>query len=507
MKHILRSTLILVVFFAIDKALALVRQVAIARSFGQTPQLLDAFNAANNLPDLLFALISGGALAIAFIPVLSLYLEQKSQPAAWDLFSRIANLAFLVTAGLAIVIALLADPLVRFELGIAPGFGPEQQSLVADLMRLNLVATLIFSISGLVMAGLQANQHFLLPAMAPALYNLGQIFGALVLAPQAGLQLGPLKLPALGLGVHGLVYGVILGAILHLGIQIPGLLRYHFHWKPAIGLRNPGVRQVLALMGPRLVTMLFIQLIFLARDNLASRLESGALSALTYGWFIMQVPETLIGTALATVLLPTLSEQVARNDRAAFQRTLNQAVRVILALTIPSAVLLAAAIRPVAGIFGFDAAVTELLVWSARAYLAGIAGHSLLELASRAFYAQQNARIPLFTAAFRISAFLLLGVIFLRPLGVAGIALADTLAITSEAIILLFLLNRRFPGVLQVGGTLARAALVSLGGGLLVFALLQLPLPALVASLAALAAGGLLALPFIWPEVKLLIKL
>jgi putative peptidoglycan lipid II flippase len=162
--------------------------------------------------------------------------------------------------------------------------------------------------------------------MAPVFYNIGQIFGALVLAPQTGLQLGPLTLPAFGLGIHGLVYGVILGAAMHLGIQIPGLFRYHFRWIPAIGLRHPGVRQVLALMGPRLITMLFIQLIFLGRDNLASRLETGAVSALTYGWFIMQVPETLIGTALATVLLPTLSEQIARKT-AAFQNTLNQSVQ------------------------------------------------------------------------------------------------------------------------------------------------------------------------------------
>jgi putative peptidoglycan lipid II flippase len=507
MKHILRSTLILAVFFSIDKVLALIRQVVIARTFGQSPQLLDAFNAANNLPDLLFALISGGALAIAFIPVLSQYLEQKGQPAAWDLFSRIANLAFLVTAALAILVAALADPLVRFELGIAPGFDPAQQALVTDLMRLNLIATLIFSLSGLVMAGLQANQHFLLPAMAPALYNLGQIFGALVLAPQAGLQLGPIQLPAFGLGIHGLVYGVILGAVLHLGIQLPGLVRYGFRWTPAINLNHPGVRLVLRLMGPRLLTMLFIQLVFLGRDNLASRLEAGAVSALTYGWFIMQVPETLIGTALATVLLPTLAEQMARGDRTAFNRTLNQAVRVILALTIPTAVLLAVAIRPIAAIFPFDAAVTEMLVWATRAYLAGIVGHSLLEIAARAFYAQQNARTPVVTSAFRFTVFLLLSVFFLRPLGVAGIALADTIAITGEALILLALLNRKLPGLLRVQGTLLRVVLVSIGSALLVYGLLLLPFPALLMALAALAAGGLLVLPFIWPEVKLLIKL
>src|SRR5512133_2215834 len=139
LSHLTRSSLLLGGFFLLDKILAFGRSILIARQFRLSPEL-DAFNAANNLPDLLFALISGGALAIAFIPVLSQYLEHQGQPAAWDLFSRIANLAFLVTAGLAVVIALLSGPLVRFELGIAPGFGPAQQALVSDLMRLNLIA-------------------------------------------------------------------------------------------------------------------------------------------------------------------------------------------------------------------------------------------------------------------------------------------------------------------------------------------------------------------------------
>jgi peptidoglycan biosynthesis protein MviN/MurJ (putative lipid II flippase) len=131
----------------------------------------------------------------------------------------------------------------------------------------------------------------------------------------------------------------------------------------------------------------------------------------------------------------------------------------------------------------------------------------LLELAVRAFYAQQNARVPLFTAAFRFCAFILLGALFLGPLGVAGVALADSLAVTCEAMILLFLLSRQVPGLLRVGGTLVRATLVSLGAALLVYALLQLPFPAFLMSLASLAAGGLLVLLFILPEVKLLIKL
>ncbi len=209
MSQVSKAAALLFVFYGVDKILAILRQVLTARIFGLSPEL-DAFNAANNLPDLLFALISGGALAIAFIPVLSEVLTKSGKPQAWQLFSRIANLAFLVTAVLAIIVAIFADQIVGWRLGIAPGFQSEQQKLVAELMRLNLMATLIFSISGLVMAGLQANQHFFLPALAPVLYNTGQIFGALVLSPETGFKIGPVTFPAFGLGIHGLVYGVLI---------------------------------------------------------------------------------------------------------------------------------------------------------------------------------------------------------------------------------------------------------------------------------------------------------
>ena len=159
-----RTSLLIGFFFGLDKILAFARFILISRKF--TLPLQDSFNAANNLPDLLFALISGGALAMAFVPVLAQTITLRGRPAAWDLFSRVANLAFLVTAALAVVIAIFAKQIVSSQIGIAPGFGPEQQALITNLMRLNLIATIIFSISGLVMASLQANQHFLLPAMA-----------------------------------------------------------------------------------------------------------------------------------------------------------------------------------------------------------------------------------------------------------------------------------------------------------------------------------------------------
>ena len=518
MSRIFRISLTLAVFFGLEKLLGSLRQVLIARQFGLSPEL-DAFNAANNLPDLIFALISGGALAIAFIPLLSEYLETKGQPAAWDLFSRVANLVFLVTAGLSILIAIFARQLVGWRVGISPGFAPTQQALVADLKRLNLVATLLFSLSGLVIAGLQANQHFFLPPLAPAMYDIGTLIGVLILAPESGYQLGSFQIPTLRMGIHGLVYGVILGSILFLGIQIPGLIRYRFHWTPAIDWKDPGVRKVITLLGPRVLTVFFIQMVFLAQDNLASGMAVGAVTALVYGWLIMQLPETLIGTAIGTALLPTLSEQIARRETQAFLDSLNRTVQVILAVSLPAAVLLSLVLRPLVDIFGFDTAGSELVVWTARAFLAGLVGHSLLEVAVRSFYAQQDARTPLLAPGLMFITFVIVALLLSPFLGPAGIALANSMAFSAEAVLLLWLLNRQFQGLFKIGRAFVRVAAGTLLAGFIAYVIINGQiLPGLLVlqeglvsgvlhTAIAFAAGFLVILPFIWSEARMLIRL
>jgi putative peptidoglycan lipid II flippase len=507
--HLTRISLLLAGFFAMDKLVAIVRQVVINRQFGLSPEL-DAFNAANNLPDLLYALISGGALSIAFIPVLSEVLSTSGRKDAWKLFSRITNLAFLVTAVFSIVFALLADHLVGWKLGVAPGFSDTQQHLVANLMRLNLIATLIFSISGLVMAGLQANQHFLLPAMAPILYNVGQIFGAVILAPGGGISLGAVILPTFGFGVKGLVYGVIIGAILHIAIQLPGLIKYGFKWSIGLGLQTTEVRKVLSLMGPRVLTMLFIQFIFLARDNLAS-IYQGGVTLLTNGWMLLQVPETLIGTAIGTALLPTLSEQFARTDHAGFQATVQRASRVLLAVTIPVAAVLAAGMRPALDLaFQFGDTATEHLMLVFQAFLVGLPANALIEVAARSFYARQNARIPLLVAFINALIFITFASLLRTSLDVIGIALAISLSYTCEAILLFILLKKKMSINIRFGNSLLRACLAALAGGGVCWLTMEIPVPglnSLVLSAGAMALGACVAVPFIRKELNLLIKL
>lgn len=508
--RITRVSLMIAIFFAVDKALGILRQLVVGRQFGLSMEL-DVFNAANNLPDMLFALISGGALAMAFIPILSAVLSTDGKDKAWQLFSRIANLAYIVTFAFSILIAIFAVPLVRSQVGIAPGFTTEQQALAVDLMRLNLISTLVFSISGLIMAGLHANQHFLLPALAPVLFDVGQIFGAIILAPEKGLRVLGMTLPAFGLGIKGLVYGAIIGAVLHLLIQVPGLIKYQFKWSCQLKIKDPDVKKVLRMMGPRLVSMLFIQLIFLVQDNLASRLASGAISALTYGWLIMQVPETLIGTAIATALLPTLSEKVANEQFTELKDQILKTIRVMIAITIPISVILGLGLLPLVQLaFNFTAEETSLVMFTARAFLIGVAGHSLVELLVRSFYARQNARIPMLTTAGTSLLFVILAIILYKRLDAAGIALSNSIAFTLQAVVLMILLGKNLGANLSPGMTIIRALLSGLLGGVVVWVLmnkLPLSLSEWIIAIIAMAIGLLCALIPIRRELRELVHL
>ncbi len=429
LRRVVNASALVAFFFGLSKLTGLLRQRIVGGAFG-LGSALDAFNVANNVPDLLFTLISGGALAIAFIPLLTQALDRDGRDALWRLFSLVTNLAFLVTAALAVLVAAFADPLVRLTASFTD---PAQQRLVADLMRWNLLATLIFSISGLVMGSLQAQQHFLLPALAPVVYDLGQIAGVLWL-PES-------------LGVHRLVFGVIGGAALHLAVQIPGLVRYGFRWTPRVTLADAGVRQVLRLMGPRVVTIAFFSLIFIVNDRIASGLSAGAVTALTFGWQIMQMPQTVLGTAVGVAFLPTLADLVARGRRDELRRVLRRGLAAMAVLTAATAVaawvLLPPAVRIVFEGGAFTADDTGLVVLAARLFMLGLVGHSLKEVTARAFYAHQDARTPLALAAVNFLTFALLGWWLTPAWGFAALAIANSASFSLEAVLMLVILRRR----------------------------------------------------------------
>src|SRR6266498_4573312 len=299
---------------------------------------------------------------------------------------------------------------------------------------------------------------------------------------------------------------------MHLLIQVPALFKYEFKWTPALDLRNSGLIEALKLLAPRFLTMFGIQLIMIARDNLASRLgQVGAVTSLTYGWMIMQVPETLLGTAIATAMLPTLAEFASRADWNGFRLAIERALRVLIALTIPVAAVLAGGINPlVRAVFGFDAATSTLITWTTRAYLLTLTGYAIQEIAARSFYARKEPMFPLYAVLLRLAIFLVIGVIgitLFRKIGAPIIAFAE-IALLVESIVLFSWLSKRMHEPLHVWSAVGKGIVAALIGGVTAYGLAVIvPGSAVLTALLGMIVGGLVAFLFIWSEVKLLLNL
>jgi putative peptidoglycan lipid II flippase len=426
-RRILISALIVGAGFLVSKITGILDDLILARTIGPGPEL-DAYYAAFGLPDLLFTLIAGGALAAAFIPVFTGFLTREDRAGAWQLFSAVTNTAFSAAAIGSGILAIFAPWIVAETVG--RGFTPEYQQLCANLMRVILISTMLFAISGVVMSTLQANQHFFLPALAPIMYNIGILAGVIFLAPT--------------LGVWGPTIGVVIGSVLHLLIQVPGLIKYKARWTARLGWHDAQLRRVIRLMIPRIIGLGTVQLASVITISLASTLASGSVTALNYGWRVMQLPETLIATAIATAAFPTLSEFAARGQIRQLRGTLRNTLLIILALTIPATIgLLLFGQWMVRVLYGTAPEATLLITWAVQGYALGMIGHSMLEVTARTFYAQQDTWTPLYAAVGAMGVAIAASFALRPALGVGGLALANAIGVTVEVTTLLLILRRR----------------------------------------------------------------
>jgi len=429
-----RAATIVMVAFVVSRALGLAREMIIGNQFG-TSRELDAYLAAFRIPDLIFQVIAGGALGSAFIPTFTSYLAHGDEKQAWRLASSVLDIVAVVLTSCATLAAIFAPQLVAHV--VVPGFTPEEQVLTVQLMRLMLISPIIFGISGIVMGILNSFQHFLLPALAPAIYNLSIIAGAMFLAPV--------------MGIHGLAVGVVAGSVLHLLIQLPELLRKGLVYRPIIDITHPGVREVGRLMLPRMLGLATVQINFLVNIFLASGLTEGSLAALNYGWMLMLLPQGIFALAIATAAFPTLSELAAREEFGELRLTLSEALRLILYLTIPASVALIVLREPLVQLLlqrgRFDPSSTQAVAWALQFYALGLFAHSALEIVTRAFYSLHDTRTPVLIGAGAMILNIILSLLLIRPLLHGGLALANSVATIIETSVLLVILRGRLGGV------------------------------------------------------------
>jgi putative peptidoglycan lipid II flippase len=464
--QVARAAGLVMAMFVISRALGLLREMVISHQFG-TGGDLDAYLAAFRLPDILFQIVAGGALASAFIPTFSAYWAQGRQKGAWRLASAIINLVLILTIVLGSLAVLLAPWLVRTI--IAPGFGPARQALTTDLMRLLMLTPVIFGISGVVMGILNARQHFLLPALAPIFYNLGIMAGAIFLAPTMGVQ--------------GLAAGVVVGSLGHLLIQMPGLARQGFRYSATLGLQNPGVHEIGRLMLPRVLGLAAVQVNFLVNTILASGLVAGSLAAINFAWLLMLLPQGVFAQAVATAAFPTFSTQAAKGQHAEMRSTLAATLRAVLFLALPAAVGLFVLREPLVELLfqrgAFGATSTQMVAWALAFFALGLPAHSVVEIVVRAFYAMHDTKTPVAVGMGAMVLNVILSLSFIRVfeaagwMALGGLALSNSVATIVEMVVLLIIIHRRLDGLedRRMASSLARSGLASVAMGLVAGAL------------------------------------
>lgn len=475
-RHLLRSSLVVIALFGLGKVVGLFRARFVAQAFGAGAEY-DAFTAANQLPELFFAVIAGGSLAAALIPVYSQYLSQEGRTASSRLAHTILTLVLLVLGTVSAAGILLAPWLARHVL--VPDFGPAQQLLTAQIMRVILIQTTIFGFSGALGSLLNAHQHFALPALAPLALDIGYFVGLFLFVPR--------------LGIIGLAWGTVVGAIVHLLIQVPALVRHRIGYRPQLDVRLRGVKEIIRLMGPRIVTLGVIQFADLFIIRLASGLPTGTTSAYFYGYALMQFPQTLFGTAIALVVFPTLAELYNAQDIAGLRRAAAQTLSVIWTLTLPAAVATVLLGRSIIVVLfqggAFDEGATTLVFTVLAVLSVRIVSESTLEVVARLFYSRHNTLTPMLAYLGWLVVTVAAAYKLVGRWGIAGLALATTLSFTLLAAVL-FELNRRELGGL--GGRPLLAAFARAAAGAAVMAATMLLVGRIVTSTLPflLLAGG-----------------
>ncbi|HEU5162064.1 MAG TPA: murein biosynthesis integral membrane protein MurJ [Thermoanaerobaculia bacterium] len=436
-----RASVVMIAALIASRVLGWLRLSVIGATFGATPEL-DAFWAAFKIPNALFELLVAGALSSAFIPVFAGYLAKEREKEAWRVASSVMNILILSLLALSAVMWVAAPWLVPTV--VAPGFekDPQQLDLTIQLTRIMLLSPIFMGLSALVTGVLQSYRQFLAGAVAPLAYNGVQILFALFAAPFVG--------------IHALAFGVVAGAAFMFLIQLPELTFRRTQYALALELDHPGVREVFLLAGPRTFSLGAVQIVFFVDTYLASSMPTGSLTALNYAFQLMLLPLGVFSIAISAAIFPTLSHYASLGQAARMRDALQQAIRWILFLTLPTAIVMVVLRRPIVNLlfqYGeFDAGARELTQAAFLFYALGLVGHALVQILARAYYASRDTTTPVALTLISIGANVALSVTLAPRLGINGLALANSIATLAEAGMLLAMLAPR-----------ARLRLVGLG--------------------------------------------
>jgi putative peptidoglycan lipid II flippase len=430
-----------------SRILGLARDQVLAAFFGAGSDM-DAFVVAFRIPNLVRDLFAEGAMSAAFVPTFTRRLTLQGKDDAWQLANNVINALLLVTGAAVVAGYVFARPLVT---AYASNFSrvPGKLELTISLTRIMLPFLTMVSLAAAAMGMLNSLHHYFMPALSPAMFNIATIAGAFALVP---------VMPVLGLPpITAIAIAALVGGALQIAIQWPSLRREGFRYRPVLNLRDPGLHQVLVLMGPGTIGLAATQVSLFVNTLLATSQETGAVSWLAYAFRLMYLPIGLFGVSIATAALPAISRHAAVGDHAGTRRVVAQAMGMTIISCLPATfglVTLADAIVRLLFERGrFSSVDTASTAAALRWYAVGLLGYASVRVTSPVFYAIRQSRVPVIISLCTIAVSVVLNVLLVRVMGFRGLALGTSLAVLANGGALLSLLHRRLGGI--EGGPLA----------------------------------------------------
>lgn len=422
-----RGAFVLGLSSLLSRVLGLIRDRLFAANFGAGDSL-DAYYAAFRIPDFVFNLLILGALSSAFVPVFVKYLSKDKKEEAWQITNSLLNILLLISIIICFLLFVFIDKLVFL---VAPGFDQEKMELTIMLTRIMLVSPVLFGFSNIFSCILNSFKSFFVYSLAPIMYNLGIIFGAVFLVPRYDIM--------------GLALGVILGALLHALIQLPQVIKLGFRWKPQFNIFHKGVKEIGKLMIPRSLALAFNQINLWVITVIASTIASGSIAIFNLANNLQSFAIGVFGVSFSIAAFPCLAEAVARNNNKLFQKQFSKTFLKILFFVVPISALMllerAQIVRIILGAGHFDWDDTYLTAQSLGLFTISIFAQALIPLLARSFYSLSDTKTPVIISIVSMIVNIVASLILVNYMGVLGLALAFSIASFVNMILLLIVLR------------------------------------------------------------------
>jgi putative peptidoglycan lipid II flippase len=424
-----------------SRLLGLVRDQVLAYLFG-AGNAMDAFNVAYRIPNLMRDLFAEGAMSAAFVPTFTKRLTLQGKASAWHVGNQLINTLLLITGLLVLLGIVFATPLAKL---LAGGYAevPGKLELTVFLTRIMLPFLTLVAIAAAIMGMLNSLNRFFTPALSPAMFNVGIIASAVLLVP---------LMPRFGLHpITAIAIGTIVGGVGQIVLQLPSLYREGYRYRPELNPTDPGLREVLRLIGPGTISGAAVQINLLVNMILATGEGTGAVSWLSYAFRVMYLPIGIFGVSIATATLPAISRHAAQNSTVGVRKTVSNALRMMLVLNVPAMVGLLVLAEPIVALIfergNFLPSDTASTTAALMFYTPGLVAYSAVRIAVPCFYALRNSLTPTLVSIGAVILNIVLNLILVRVMGFRGLALGTSIAALGNALVLLILLHRRLGGL------------------------------------------------------------